>query len=250
GGEHRGRHPIPALVPVERAGEPGMDPVAQGGRLQVAPAEEPQVHVGEVVAVLGGGEQAIDELLLLFRVGVADVDRRRLARRQLAGEVERDAAEERAVVGGGRGRDLAVAPRPADRSVQRRRRRGGGPRREEADQHQAGHRDSDPRAGVQVKMSYPGSMLHATRSARRPMKIASPHNLRLTTSEEEAEFDWVETVGGIGAALAAQGHEVEKIEVSGPASSLVSRLEASDPDLIFNTAEGRRGRAREAFYPA
>ncbi|HKA92032.1 MAG TPA: hypothetical protein VKE22_30420 [Haliangiales bacterium] len=82
------------------------------------------------------------------------------------------------------------------------------------------------------------------------MKIAFTHNLRLTTSEEEAEFDSVETVAGIGAALAAQGHEVEKIEVSGPASSLVSRLEASDPDLIFNTAEGRRGRAREAFYPA
>src|SRR5262249_34389270 len=37
---------------------------------------------------------------------------------------------------------------------------------------------------------------------------------------------------------------------SGPASHLVSRLEASDPDLIFNTAEGRRGKAREAFYPA
>ena len=51
-------------------------------------------------------------------------------------------------------------------------------------------------------------------------------------------------------ALASAGHEVEKIEVSGPASHLVSRLEASDPDLIFNTAEGRRGRAREAFYPA
>jgi len=82
------------------------------------------------------------------------------------------------------------------------------------------------------------------------MKIAFTHNLRLTTSEEEAEFDSAETVAGIGAALAAQGHEVEKIEVSGPASSLVSRLEASDPDLIFNTAEGRRGRAREAFFPA
>src|SRR6185503_11487498 len=26
-------------------------------------------------------------------------------------------------------------------------------------------------------------------------------------------------------------------------------LEAFQPDLIFNTAEGRRGRAREAFYP-
>jgi len=82
------------------------------------------------------------------------------------------------------------------------------------------------------------------------MKIAFTHNLRLTDSEEEAEFDSQETVDAIAAAVVAAGHEVEKIEVSGPASHLVSRLEASDPDLIFNTAEGRRGRAREAFYPA
>src|SRR5262249_23358747 len=82
------------------------------------------------------------------------------------------------------------------------------------------------------------------------MKIAFTHNLRLTESEEEAEFDSAETVAAIAAALAAQGHETEKIEVSGPASSLGSRLEASDPDLIFNTAEGRRGRARAAVYPA
>src|SRR3954453_1325286 len=82
------------------------------------------------------------------------------------------------------------------------------------------------------------------------MKIAFTHNLRLTDSEEEAEFDSAETVAGIAAALTSANHEVEKIEVSGPASHLVSRLEASDPDLIFNTAEGRRGRAREAFYPA
>jgi D-alanine-D-alanine ligase len=82
------------------------------------------------------------------------------------------------------------------------------------------------------------------------MKIAFTHNLRLTDQEEEAEFDSAETVNAIAAALATAGHEVEKIEVSGPASHLVSRLEASDPDLIFNTAEGRRGKAREAFYPA
>ena len=85
---------------------------------------------------------------------------------------------------------------------------------------------------------------------RQLMKIAFTHNLRLSDSEEEAEFDSADTVGAIEEALRGAGHEVEKIEVSGPASHLVSRLEASDPDLIFNTAEGRRGRAREAFYPA
>src|SRR5438552_19053347 len=82
------------------------------------------------------------------------------------------------------------------------------------------------------------------------MKIAFTHNLKLTDAEEEAEFDTVETVNAIAQALAASGHEVEKIEVSGPASHLAARIEAFAPDLIFNTAEGRRGRAREAFYPA
>ncbi len=82
------------------------------------------------------------------------------------------------------------------------------------------------------------------------MKIAFTHNLRLTNSEDEAEFDSAETVESITGALVAAGHEVDKIEVSGSAAHLMSRLEACEPELIFNTAEGKRGRAREAFYPA
>jgi D-alanine-D-alanine ligase len=82
------------------------------------------------------------------------------------------------------------------------------------------------------------------------MRIAFTHNLRLTDSEEEAEFDTAETVDAIADGLRAGGHEVEKIEVTGPASRLAARIESYGPDLIFNTAEGRRGRAREAFYPA
>ncbi len=82
------------------------------------------------------------------------------------------------------------------------------------------------------------------------MKIAFTHNLRLTDSEDEAEFDSVETVDNIVGALRVAGHEVEKIEVTGPASHLAARIESFAPDLIFNTAEGRRGRTREAFYPA
>jgi D-alanine-D-alanine ligase len=82
------------------------------------------------------------------------------------------------------------------------------------------------------------------------VKIAFTHNLRLTDSEEEAEFDSVETVDAIANGLRAGGHEVEKIEVTGPASHLAARIESYGPDLIFNTAEGRRGRSREAFYPA
>ncbi len=82
------------------------------------------------------------------------------------------------------------------------------------------------------------------------MRIALTHNLRLSDTEEEAEFDTEETVNALAAAIERLGHRLERFEVSGPASRIVARLEAYSPDLIFNTAEGRRGRFREAFYPA
>jgi D-alanine-D-alanine ligase len=82
------------------------------------------------------------------------------------------------------------------------------------------------------------------------MKVAFTYNLRRSDSPEEAEFDSAETVDAVASAIEAAGHEVEKIEVSGAASSLMERLETSDPDIIFNTAEGSGGRMREAFYPA
>ena len=82
------------------------------------------------------------------------------------------------------------------------------------------------------------------------MRIALTYNLRLSDSEEEAEFDTQETVNTLAGAIERLGHRLERFEVSGPASRTVARLEAYSPDLIFNTAEGRRGRFREAFYPA
>jgi len=82
------------------------------------------------------------------------------------------------------------------------------------------------------------------------MRIALTHNLRLTDSEDEAEFDSRETIDALTTALERLGHRVERIEVSGPASRTAARLEAYAPDMVFNTAEGRRGRFREAFYPA
>lgn len=82
------------------------------------------------------------------------------------------------------------------------------------------------------------------------MRIALTYNLRLSDSEEEAEFDSLETVNTLAGAIERLGHRLEKFEVSGPASRIVARLEAYSPDLIFNIAEGRRGRFREAFYPA
>src|SRR5215208_3011219 len=82
------------------------------------------------------------------------------------------------------------------------------------------------------------------------MRIALTHNLRIVDGEEEAEFDTRETVDALAGAIERLGHRVERIEVSGPASRTVARLEAYGPDLVFNTAEGRRGRFREAFFPA
>src|SRR5437899_1938876 len=82
------------------------------------------------------------------------------------------------------------------------------------------------------------------------MRIALTHNLKITGVPEEAEFDSPETIDAIAQALERAGHEVERVEVSGPASRVIARLEALGPDLIFNTAEGHKGKTREAFYPA
>ena len=82
------------------------------------------------------------------------------------------------------------------------------------------------------------------------MRIALTYNVRLTSSEEEAEFDSPEPIDTIARALEKVGHTVERCEVTGPASRLVAHLEAFAPDLIFNTAEGRRGKMRRGFYPA
>lgn len=82
------------------------------------------------------------------------------------------------------------------------------------------------------------------------MRIALTHNLKLTDSVDEAEFDSPETIDAIDGALRRAGHEVERIEVSGPPSRVIARLEALQPDLIFNIAEGHKGKTREAFYPA
>ena len=73
------------------------------------------------------------------------------------------------------------------------------------------------------------------------MRIALTHNLRLSDAEDEAEFDTRETVDALAGAIERLGHRVERIEVSGPASRTVARLEAFGPDLDL---QHRRGAAR------
>lgn len=65
--------------------------------------------------------------------------------------------------------------------------------------------------------------------------------------EEVAEFDSEETVRFLEEAIASLGHRVDRI---GHAKALVRRLAAGDRwDLVFNIAEGVRGRSREAQVP-
>ena len=68
-------------------------------------------------------------------------------------------------------------------------------------------------------------------------------------SEEEAgEFDSESTIEAIEETLGELGHQVERI---GRCRELAQRLVAGDGwDLVFNIAEGARGRSREAQVPA
>lgn len=65
--------------------------------------------------------------------------------------------------------------------------------------------------------------------------------------DAEAEYDSLETVNGIASALASEGHQVHLIEAD---QHLVDNLLKIKPDLVFNIAEGRQGRGREAEAPA
>jgi D-alanine-D-alanine ligase len=62
------------------------------------------------------------------------------------------------------------------------------------------------------------------------------------------EFDEEDTVTGVAEALAGLGHSVDRI---GRGTALARRLTAGERwDLVFNLAEGVRGRSREAQVPA
>ncbi|MBF0213099.1 MAG: D-alanine--D-alanine ligase [Magnetococcales bacterium] len=86
------------------------------------------------------------------------------------------------------------------------------------------------------------------------MRIGLVYDLRdayrgLGLDEEQlAEFDRPETIAALQRALESGGHEVERI---GSGRALVEGLAAGRGwDLVFNIAEGLRGRSREAQVPA
>jgi len=67
------------------------------------------------------------------------------------------------------------------------------------------------------------------------------------TTDQEAEYDSPKTIEAISMALKALGHEVVELEAT---SDLPVRLGSTDLDLVFNIAEGLKGRNREAQVPA
>ncbi|NTW67376.1 MAG: hypothetical protein HGB21_13895, partial [Nitrospirae bacterium] len=65
--------------------------------------------------------------------------------------------------------------------------------------------------------------------------------------DEEAEYDAPETLQAIREAIASHGHEVVDLEAS---SDLPLVLASTPVDVVFNIAEGFRGRSRESQVPA
>ena len=83
------------------------------------------------------------------------------------------------------------------------------------------------------------------------MRIAFVFNRKSDDSPEQAEFDTPETIRAIHEALASGEHEVFDIDMSlgGSFSGWLRELAARDPQIIFNTAEGFFGSARESVAP-
>jgi D-alanine-D-alanine ligase len=86
------------------------------------------------------------------------------------------------------------------------------------------------------------------------MRIGLTYDLRSEylaqgySEEDTAEFDRADTLDHLAAAIAAAGHDVDRV---GAARALIERLARGDRwDLVFNICEGLRGLGREAQVPA
>jgi len=93
-----------------------------------------------------------------------------------------------------------------------------------------------------------GAMNNESRSGRRPLKVGLTYNLKRQDHDDaEAEFDDIGTIEAIQKALTNDGTEVELFEAR---EDLPERIRVSRPDIVFNIAEGVRGRSREGQIPA
>ncbi|MBU0674363.1 MAG: P1 family peptidase [Proteobacteria bacterium] len=81
------------------------------------------------------------------------------------------------------------------------------------------------------------------------MRITIAYNLRLDDTEATAELLAEADIKRIYDAISSLQHTVTVVEVSGKPNGVIERLIESEPDLVFNLAEGTIGSSREAFYP-
>jgi len=85
------------------------------------------------------------------------------------------------------------------------------------------------------------------RSKKHSLRVGLTFNMKREANETEAEFDSPTTIQAISAAIESFGHTVVQLEAK---PELPRRLLATKPDVVFNIAEGIRGRGREAQVPA
>ena len=93
--------------------------------------------------------------------------------------------------------------------------------------------------------------LKATPQSReRALRVGFTFNLKRidpATDDAEVEFDSPRTIAAITAAIESYGHTVVPLEAT---ADLPRLLADAAPDIVFNIAEGLRGRGREAHVPA
>ncbi len=81
------------------------------------------------------------------------------------------------------------------------------------------------------------------------MRITIAYNLRTDDTEATAELLTQGDIERIYKAISSLQHTVTVVEVSGKPDKVIERILASEPELVFNLAEGTIGSSREAFYP-
>ncbi|WP_432404763.1 D-alanine--D-alanine ligase family protein [Wukongibacter sp. M2B1] len=88
-------------------------------------------------------------------------------------------------------------------------------------------------------------------STEKKLTVALTYNLKKNESnlneDDEAEFDDLETVNDIKLSLEAIGCEVILLEAT---SEIVNTIQNRNIDIVFNFAEGLKGRGRESQIPA
>jgi D-alanine--D-alanine ligase len=87
----------------------------------------------------------------------------------------------------------------------------------------------------------------APRRLKKNLRVGLTFNMKREAGDDEAEFDSPKTISAISGAIEAYGHTVVPLEAD---ADLPMSLTGTAPDVVFNVAEGRRGRGREAQVPA